>query len=141
MKMITRLFKSLFVSLMMAIVLGLALWNTNKVSVTKGFVFGPPIAQQIMSEDGTYTVKRWGFPATYKETQFFHATNGNYQTSYESKPFNTLLAIVNVVFWMSLLVSILSPVTIFFRPKKHDKKASQKLNEVVVEKKPTPEAK
>lgn len=72
-----------------------------------------------MEFEGTYSVNRWGFPATYREVEKFQATNGaKYETSYVSKPLNPLLVIANIVLLMSFLVALLAPVTIFWRPKK-----------------------
>lgn len=132
MKMFKRLLTSLFISFVLATALGLGINTTQSYDVREGFAYGLPANQQIIAENGTFHVKRYGFPATYKETQSVHLqseANG----SYESKPFTFWLAAVNVVFWMSLLVAVLSPVSIFFRPKKRE--SEEKPNET----KPTEE--
>ena len=128
MKRLKRLTIIFFLALFGAVAIGLGSHNWKGFEVQKGFVFGPPIAQQKMEFIGWYVISRWGFPATYREVQKFQATDGaTYETSYVSKPFNLLLAVTNVVLLMSFLVALLAPVTIFWRPKK--KQSEVKLTE------------
>ena len=119
MKMFKRLILSLAVSLLAAGVLGLGLSTTQKMEVNKGFFFGQQVGQSPLPESGVYTIKRQGFPATYRETHTVNLRSGA-NTSYDSIPTSKLLAVINIVFWMSLLVVLLSPVAIFYRPKKHE---------------------
>lgn len=134
MKTLKRLFFSLFISFILAGALGLGIQTSQHYDVQEGFAYGSPSNQQFTAEKGSFHVKRFGFPATYKETQSVHLDSGA-TGSYESKPFSFWLAVVNVVFWMSLLVAILSPISIFFRPKKKTEKPAEPKNEV----KPTEE--
>ncbi len=124
MKTLKRLFFSLLVSFLLAGALGLGIQTSQKYDVREGFAYGPPTNQQYTAEKGTFSIKRYGFPATYKEVQHVVLETGT-DTNYESKPFTFWLAVVNVVFWMSLLVAILSPVSIFFRPKKRTKDSNE----------------
>lgn len=116
MKMISRLLRFLLLSLVISTALGLGSWSSSRAEVKKGFVFGPPFAQTVIPETGTFTIKRQGFPATYKETQTVRLQSGP-ENSYDSKARSWWLAAVNVVFWMSLVAAILSIVNVFFKPR------------------------
>ncbi len=136
MKTLRKLAVIIFVSVVIAAAIGIGASTRTSTSVGKGFYFGPPEAQQKMEYGGVYGVSRRGFPATYREIQKFQATDGaTFETSYDSKPFNLFLLVINVVLLLSLLVALLAPITIFWRPKK-------KLNEVKpTEKKPASQVK
>ncbi|MFZ1249392.1 MAG: hypothetical protein WAQ24_03650 [Candidatus Saccharimonadales bacterium] len=117
MKTLKHLFISLVVAFVVAAALSLGLHSTRAVQVAKGFVFGPPSAQQTMNAEGVYKTSRWGFPSTYREVETFQSTTGqSFDTSYERKPLNRLWVVTNIVFWMALFVALLAPFTIFWRP-------------------------
>ncbi len=141
MKTLKRLLASLGLSFFIALGLGAGIQTSQSFEVPDNFAYGPPATQKLTEEPGMYTVKRYGFPSTYKETQTVALQSGA-KGSYESKPFGLWLLAVNVVFWMSLLVALLSPVAIFFRPKKKAEKPTDTSNETKPpEAKPTNEAK
>ncbi len=119
MKTLRKLVSILFFSLLIAVGIGAGANSRAGETVQKGFHFGPPAAQQKMEHNGFFHIKRWGFPATYREVQSFQATDGaTYQTAYVSRPFSFLLLLTNVVLLMSFFVAVLSPITIFWRPKR-----------------------
>lgn len=89
------------------------------MSVPKGFAFGAPNNQTRMSVDGVYSVTFYGSPSPYKVTETFRPTGDVFNTlSYDAVPFNGFIIVTNFVFWLSLLVALLAPITIFWRPQK-----------------------
>mgnify|MGYP001165756678 CR=1 FL=1 len=119
MKRLKTLTLLLLLSFAAALGLGAGLNSSSTFQVQKGFGFGPPPVQQKMADAGEYKVTRHGFPATYKEVQSFKSSGQQaYETSYDSRPFSLILLVTNIVFWVCLLVSVLAPITIFWRPVK-----------------------
>jgi hypothetical protein len=119
MKRLRKLIAILCLSVLAAGAVGIASHTYSDVKVKQGLYFGPPEAQQKMEFGGTYSISRWGFPATYREVQKFKASEGaSYETSYVSKPFNVLLVLTNIVLLLSFFVALLAPIPIFWRPKK-----------------------
>ncbi|MBL8121756.1 hypothetical protein JNM87_03330 [Candidatus Saccharibacteria bacterium] len=119
MKKLKRLSVSIIVSFLVALCVGLGVNTFQGYDVKRGFAFGPPQDQQTTSYRGWYGIKRWGFPATYLEVHSFQpgeGASGNFY--YTAKPLSPLLVVTNVVLLMSFIVAMLSPITIFWRPKK-----------------------
>lgn len=119
MKKFRLLIIGIFVLLVLAAVLSVVVVRTKAVPVAEGFVFGSPVAQSAVSTSGTYEVKYYGYPSTYREQHTFMSTGdviGN--TSYDFQPFDWYSVLSNIIFWMALFVAVLAPVTIFWRPKK-----------------------
>ncbi|QQS20079.1 hypothetical protein IPL85_01320 [Candidatus Saccharibacteria bacterium] len=119
MKRLKKLLLLVCVSLLIAAGIGGGINTLESVPAEKGFVFGPPIAQQKMETDGTFKVQRWGYPGTYREIQTFLGSGENpYEVSYTSRAFNPMLLLANIIFLMSFVAAVLAPITIFWRPKK-----------------------
>ncbi len=117
MKRLKTLMLLVLVSFGAALALSAGITSSDAFQVGKGFGFGPPPVQQKMADAGEYKITRRGFPATYKEVQSFKSSGEQaYETSYDSRPFSLALMVTNIVFWVSLLVSVLAPITIFWRP-------------------------
>lgn len=118
MKKVKRLVALTTISFLVALGIGLGVNTSQSYDVERGFAFGQPLNQQTMPYSGTYDIVRWGFPATYREVHRFQPSEGaSGDTYYTAKPFSPLLVVANVLLLMSFLVAILSPITIFWRPK------------------------
>lgn len=107
------------ISLFAAIILSTVPARSHTVTVPEGFAFGNPKSQQRMVSSGSYTVKRYGFPATYREVQSFSPADYSYAAvSFEQQGTSVVYVVVNIVFWLGLLAGLLAPITIFWRPAK-----------------------
>lgn len=119
MRKVLRLLVASIVLLLIAGVLSIANVRTKKVPVTEGFVYGPPTAQAASTTKGMFIVKYYGYPTTYKEQHLFQPTGDVFsESSYDFQPFDWFYVVSNMMFWSALFVAVLSPVTIFWRPKK-----------------------
>lgn len=88
-------------------------------TVAKGFAFGAPNSQMTTAADGTYSVNYYGYPSTYRVQETFKPTGDIFnESTYEKLPFNLFYVLSNFIFWMGLFMALLSPLTIFYRPKK-----------------------
>ncbi len=119
--------------LIVSTLFGFFLTRTYSTEVLKGFAYGDPKSQTVISTSGTYTDKEYGFPATYREVESFHPSNGSFvSSSFERHNRKTFFIVVNIVFWACLL-------TVLFWPFVMLAEKAKKRNEVKVteEKKPT----
>ncbi len=107
------------VLLILATGLSVGVIRTKSVPVVEGFVFGPPVAQSAVSIEGTYQVKYYGYPSTYRERHTFLSEKDTIgYATYDFQPFEWYFIVSNILFWMALFVAVLAPITIFWRPKK-----------------------
>lgn len=120
MKKIKHLVVILVLLIVIAAVLSLTIVRRDTYEVGKGFYYGAPQSQNTTTIGGTYTVNRYGFPSTYREQQTFTPDGDIFnESTYENHGFDGLYVLTNILFWMGLFVALLSPLTIFYRPKKH----------------------
>ncbi len=119
MKKAKKLTVVILISVLVACFFGAGTSTKESIAVQKGFAFGPPVLQQRMDTNGEYVVRRWGYPGTYREVQIFRGAGENpYEVSYTSRAFSLVTVVANIVFLMSFIVALLSPITIFWRPQK-----------------------
>jgi|JI6StandDraft_1071083.scaffolds.fasta_scaffold04046_13 hypothetical protein len=131
MKTLKRLILSLVFIFILASVLSLALTRRHEVKVERGFTYGPATAQVASTTPGSFVTVYYGFPSTYKEVQSFRPDGDVFsESSVTVQEWDWLYVISNIVFWTGLFVAILSPVTIFWRPKKKQPAATTSVNEV-----------
>ncbi|HPR09656.1 hypothetical protein KDA06_02455 [Candidatus Saccharibacteria bacterium] len=131
MKMFKRLVFSLLFIAILATVLSLLVTRRAEVKVVKGFTYGAPTAQVASTTPGTFTNVYYGFPSTYKHIQTFRPDGDVFsESSVVVQDWGWLYVISNIVFWSGLFVALLSPFTIFYRPKAHQPEALITQNEV-----------
>lgn len=93
--------------------------RSRSVDIKSGFKYGEPSNQIEANGDGKF-VRTWrGFPATIHETETVKYPGGNYyeSTVYEIQQFSLARLVMNLIYWVGLMVALLAPVTIFYRPK------------------------
>lgn len=118
MKKITRLVVAILVIIVIATFLSVAITRRTVISVGKGFTYGPASAQVTSVTSGKFTTIYYGFPSMYKAEQTFRPAGDVFsESSVVIEPFDVSYVISNMIFWSGLMVSILAPVTILFRPK------------------------
>lgn len=96
--------------LIVSTMFGFFLTRTYSTEVPKGFAYGDPKSQTVISASGTYTDKEYGFPATYREVESFHPSNGSFaSSSFERHNRKSFFIVVNIVFWTCLLTVLFWP--------------------------------
>lgn len=119
MKKFKRLLFLLLLFAVIALVLSFTIVRRDTYEVGKGFSYGAPQAQTTTAIAGIFTINRYGFPSTYREQHTFVPRGDIFnESTYEAQPFDSLYLITNFIFWLGLFAALLSPLTIFYRPKK-----------------------
>lgn len=93
--------------------------RSRSVDIKSGFKYGEPSNQTEAKADGEF-VRTWrGFPATIHETETVKYPGGSYyeSTVYEIQKFSLTRLITNLIYWVGLMIALLAPITIFYRPK------------------------
>lgn len=125
MRKLRNLLLLLILVLLIAGLLSVLIVRTKEVDVQKGFMYGPTSAQVAATTDGSYVVKYYGFPSTYREQHIFQPNGDVFtESSYDFQDFDWFYVLSNVIFWAGLFMALLAPLTIFYRPKKRPKSDS-----------------
>lgn len=94
--------------------------RSRSAEVQKGFRYGEPANQSEAQGNGTF-IRTWqGFPLPVKESETVKYPTQTYyeSTVYEIQTFSLVRLVINLIFWVGLITALLSPITIFWRPRK-----------------------
>lgn len=131
MKPMRQSLKSHLIILVIAVIASLAVVRTNSMNNVPYCIQSPGCTFNTQPK-GKLTEKRYGFPATYRETVVFRPNNsdqrqpdyaGYASASTEREGFSLPYVLVNIVFWSALLKLIASHVPI--RPAKQPSTAKE----------------
>lgn len=110
----------LLVVLIIATVASIVPYKSRSATVPTGFHYGEPANQSVTTKNAELTRQWRGFPVPISEKEaVLYPGEGFYEaTTYDIVKLNYWYIVINIIFWTGLIVALLSPITIFYRPKK-----------------------